>query len=140
MTGDSVRYRDLRHWKYQVMNDVRFETPLTGYEHDARYFTVTEDGVLEIREGYCWDGPSGPVWHTPSALRPSLVHDVFYQLIRMGIMSRRHRKRVDDLFHAQLLEDGMGRFRAWYFWKAVRLFGWRAASKDEPYPAVRTAP
>jgi len=96
--------------------------------------------VLVIERGYCWDGPSGPTWDSANALRASLVHDVFYQLIRQGIIPMKERKPIDDLFRKLLLDSGMSRFRAWYYWKAVRAAGFFAASKREKGIETREAP
>jgi hypothetical protein len=135
-----IKYQSLRNWKYRLVEPYTAVTPVRGFEHAAEFFTLLETGTLSVKAGYCWDGPSGPTWDSPESLRPSLVHDVFYQLLRMGVLYSSKRKVVDDFFHFQLLDAGMGRIRAWYFWKAVRAFGWIAASADEPYPAVRSAP
>ncbi|MGH7536144.1 MAG: DUF1353 domain-containing protein, partial [Gemmatimonadales bacterium] len=37
-------------------------------------------GYLTVKEGYAWDGPSGPTVDTKDFMRGSLVHDALYQL------------------------------------------------------------
>lgn len=135
-----IKYRSLRNWKYQLVRPYKVSTPLLNHAVDEQFYRLNKTGDLLIRKGYCWDGPSGPTWDSPSSLRPSLVHDVFYQMMRKRSVKLDYRKVVDDFFHTQLLEAGMDRFRAWYFWKAVRLFGKSAASSAEPENEVMTAP
>lgn len=136
----AIKYRGLRNWRFQLAEDYEILTKIDGYEHEAKYFSIDKQGLVTIRSGYCWDGPSGPVFKTPATLRPALVHDVFYQLIRRGVVPISERKAVDDLFYRLCLDAGMSRFRAWYFYKAVRWFGNAAATDDEPYPSIKHAP
>jgi len=56
----------------------------TGINLPARIITdfmhIDCGGSLCIREGYSWDGPSGPAIDTVDFMRGSLVHDALYQL------------------------------------------------------------
>ena len=122
------------------METYELETPVFGSYLRTAFCDLRSNGLLTIREGYCWDGPSGPTWDSPAAMRPSLVHDVFYQMIRLGAVPMSTRATIDDFFHKQLLDAGMGRFRAWYYWKAVRMFGKRAASGEESIKQIKCAP
>ncbi len=78
---DHVADLPSREWDF-----IRLKTPRTG-EH--------EPDKLTIKKGYRWDGASlpckmwGPVYagycpDGPFTLRSSLVHDAFYDLMRMG--------------------------------------------------------
>jgi len=79
-----------------------------------------------IKSSFEWDGPSGGITlHTTSFMRPSLVHDALYQLISKKIYPLSFRKLADKILKQLCLEDGMPRWRAWYVYWAVRLFGWR---------------
>ena len=80
-------------------------------------------GCLMVKEGYAWDGPSGPTVDTLTFLRGSLVHDALYQLIREGLIEKSLRIEADRLLRRVCLEDGMSRFRAWYVYRMVRAFG-----------------
>lgn len=135
----SLKYRGLRNWKYQVMERLDVETGIEGTEFSNGFLALDTSGLLSIMKGYCWDGPSGPTWDSRSAMRPSLVHDALYQLMRMGKLDPDHKQHADDLFHKMLREDGMGRFRAWYYWKAVRWFGPKYDKAEKP-PPLREAP
>ncbi len=131
---NSIKYRGLRSWKYQVRNDYKVNTPVIGFTHKSMFLELDNDGLLTVKHGYCWDGPSGPTWDSKNAMRGSLVHDAFYQMMRNGIVPQKWRPIVDELFHTMIVEDKMGGFRAWYFHRAVRMFGGKAAAKKAQLP------
>lgn len=86
------------------------------------------DGLLVIKSGYAWDGPSGPTFDPPESMRASLVHDAGYQLMRNSYLDMIHRAYFDDLFYKILREDGMNRFRAWLWHREVERFASKAAN------------
>ena len=142
-----IRYRKLRHWKFILHEDYLVDTGITGFEFprgddSTKLFLIelTPAGQLTVRKGYCWDGPSGPVPAWISSLRPALVHDALYQMLRLGALPQDLRDEVDNLFHRHCLESGMKPWLARCFWWAVRQFGRSAASEPEPYPTVHIAP
>jgi len=118
-----INYRKLRGYKYQLMYYYAIDTNLKPSKKFADepggFCSMFMDGRLVICEGYCWDGASGPTIDTPSTMRASLVHDALYQLIRLGQIPFSEVTKADDLFYRILREDGMSRFRAWYYRKAV---------------------
>jgi hypothetical protein len=71
---------------------------------------VSLDGSkLYIVPGYAWDGAStGLPWTPKKWLRPSLVHDALYQLIREGHLPMERRKNADEVFY-QLLRENLTR-------------------------------
>lgn len=90
----------------------------------TQYIDLHMDGRLVIKEGYAWDGPSGPTIDTPTFMRGSLVHDALYQLMRENYLSRiAYRKEADEILRQLCLEDGMWRIRAWWVYWGVRFFG-----------------
>jgi len=97
------------------------------------FVSLQPDGSLLINEGYAWDGASGPARDTNNIMRASLVHDALYQLGRAGKLNYSRRKAADQAFHRICLEDGMSRFRAWYVYRAVRMF----AAKSFTDPSTR---
>ena len=106
------------------------------------YIDLSETGVLTIAAGYSWDGPSGPTFDTKSFMRPSLVHDALYQLMRQRHLvggNLGHRKRADMLLRQHCLEDGMTKIRAWWVYRAVRV-GSRQSSLAENKRPVLSAP
>lgn len=125
-----INYRSLRAYKYQLMEDYTYALPHAEWENTDLQtdFYSLADGVLTVRAGYCWDGPSGPTFDTPDFMRGSLVHDVLYQMMREKEQPQTMRPLADDVLRLVCIEDGMSRLRAWYVWKGVRLFGAKNAA------------
>jgi hypothetical protein len=122
---DKVRYR--AGYKYQLVENV--STAISIYpleEIETDYILLNRLGLLTIKKGYAWDGPSGPTIDTKTFMRGSLVHDALYQLIRMGKLNSEHRKEADKILRKICLEDGMCKARAWWVYRAVRRCGWTA--------------
>jgi len=106
---------------------------------ETEYIDLSADGLLTIRAGYAWDGPSGPTRDTKSFMRGSLVHDALYQLMRNNHLPSSCREDADQELHRMCREDGMNRFRAWYVLLGVRKgAGFAAAPKAKKQ--IRTAP
>lgn len=128
----------LSGYEYQLVADYQIQTPIfppAGIQ--TSHVWLWEDGMLAIKEGYAWDGPSGPAFHTRDFMRGSLVHDALYQLMRDGHLDIRiWKEHADRLLQQICVEDGMFRARAWWVYQAVRHFGASSASgKREPLTA-----
>lgn len=101
---------------------------LYGWEASP-FLRVYETGEVVQDVGYAWDGCSGPAIDDDSNQVPGLEHDGMYQLIRAGILPvKPWRKIADERFKKGLRDRGMSRFRAWYFFRGVRRFGYDAAT------------
>ncbi|MCX7016149.1 MAG: DUF1353 domain-containing protein [Candidatus Sumerlaeota bacterium] len=136
-------YRELRNYKYQLWQDYEIQTDIKpGRDIAFTLFSLSADGLLQIKRLYAWDGPSGPTIDTRSFMRGSLVHDALYQLMRLGALDfQTHRQRADEILREICLEDGMSRFRAWYVYQGVRWLGERnARPRDEPEVEIICAP
>lgn len=81
-----------------------------------------------IWKGYAWDGASGPTYDDKRNMRGSLLHDVFYQLMRQGHLGSEYREIVDKIFYITCLEDGMNKIRAKYYYWCVRKFACSSAN------------
>ncbi|MEQ9363266.1 MAG: DUF1353 domain-containing protein [Leptospirales bacterium] len=141
---NKIRYKRIRKYKYQLMADYQLATGLNRANAEpARvpgdYVVLAPDGLMTIKQGYAWDGPSGPTFDTKNFMRGSLVHDAFYQLIREKELSAGDRAFADRLLRDHCREDGMSALRAFYVWKAVAWFG-KSSATPEPPPPVRIAP
>jgi hypothetical protein len=103
-----VKYQELTRWKYRL---ARTETFITGWalpeDIHAPFIKLFKDGHLEVFEGYCWDGPSGPTIDRATNMRGSLAHDALYQLMRMGLLGQEYRLKADELLARLWIEDGM---------------------------------
>ena len=127
MKGDIIRYR--KGYKYQLDREYIILTPILGFTFDNKYLALTPEGKLTIKDGYAWDGASGPTVDSRSTMRGSLVHDAFYQLMRGKIISTTYRRKVDELFREMIIEDGMWQIRALLWADAVMTF---AAPSADP--------
>lgn len=118
----------------------------------TRYIYLSPDGNMLIRDGYAWDGPSGPCrwladrmpeWiqkiYLKHILPGSLVHDALCQLMRLGLLGPTWADQVNMEFKKVNLDSGMSRPRAWWTHKAVDKFGDFAMDPKNKKP-VLTAP
>lgn len=135
-----IRYKD--GYKYQLAathhHKLSFRLNLKA-EISTEYLTIRLDGTLIIKKGYAWDGASGPTYDSKSSMRGALVHDAIYQLMRMGLLDIKFRKKADLEMYKIMREDGMWYLRAksWYF--SVRVAAGFAA-KPDARKKVLTAP
>ena len=140
MTDRQMSYRDVHVYKYQLLRDYNVEIRLKPPEDittTTEFVYLSKSGQLIIRKGYAWDGPSGPTFDTNAFMRGALVHDSLYQLIREGRFGqekspdwKKARRVADNEMKRLCREDGMWKIRAWYTFKAVRLFAAFAAKPN----------
>ncbi|MGQ9844544.1 MAG: DUF1353 domain-containing protein, partial [Spirochaetota bacterium] len=139
---NKIFFRKLNKYKYQLMQDYSYKTTIV-LQNDASvpdFVTLRNNGFLEIYKGYAWDGPSGPTIDTKDFMRGSLVHDALYQLIREEKIERKFKEDADKLLQKICREDGMSRFRAWYVYWAVRLFGKAQKNPNDDNQQIIEAP
>lgn len=113
-------------YKYQLAVRYKLQLPeifIPEQEVLHDYFAISKNGMLIIRKGYCWDGPSGPTIDTANFMRGSLIHDVLYQAMRLGLISRKLRDDADKLLVEICREDGMSKLRRWWVYKGVKWGG-----------------
>ena len=126
-----IKYKKRLKYKYNLHSEVQYETGITvPNPKNLGLLEIDSKGLLTIREGYAWDGPSGPTIDTKNFMRGSLIHDALYQLMREEILSQSDRKRADEILRIVCKKDGMSYFRAWYAYQGVRIFGAGAARPD----------
>lgn len=126
----------LNYYKYKLLESYERQIEIYGYDiaDPSIYTTLTPEGMLIIHPGFAWDGATNAL-NTKSTVRGSLIHDVFYQLFRLELLPVTYKSYADRLFRDICREDGMNRFRAWYFHKAVKyLSGKHGTPGCEPYP------
>ena len=108
---DTIYYSE--GYKYQLRRSYTVKTPIVGYDVVEEFFMLSPDGTLHIKSGYAWDGASGPTFDTKSSMRPSLVHDVFCQMMRAGQVDYSvWQDKINELFRQHCIEDGMWHWRA----------------------------
>ena len=126
-----IKYR--KGYKYRLEQLYSIQTGITGVNTHVipGYCALYPTGKLEIAYGYAWDGATGAI-DTGSVMRASLVHDALYQLMRESDLSISYRDAVDDLLWELMREDGVNWLRAWYIYRAVRMFGDVFAQPNAP--------
>jgi len=117
-------------YKYQLKADYVSNIGIKpNHPVDLKYVALSEDGKITIRNGYAWDGPSGPTIDTLNFMRGSLVHDALYQLMREGELDAgAWKEQADRLLQEMCKDDGMSSLRAWGVYQGVRVFGRPATS------------
>lgn len=128
-----ISYKELKIYKYEL-TEIHKEYIDLGHEglYVGNYIWYSPSHhVFSILAGYRWDGPSGPTVDTETFMRGSLVHDALYQAIREGHLPMSARAQADKILYRMCREDGMGRIRAWYTYRAVRVFGKSSAQPGE---------
>ena len=141
-----ITYRELKGYKYATAKEFVLQLDLPRpLSRDlavaGNWVVLSKTGVLAIKVGYCWDGPSGPTIDTPDFMRASLVHDSLYQLMRERELDNRTDRRWADALLKQLCrEGGMSKSRSNYVYRAVRAFGGGAARPSKIARVELTAP
>ena len=100
MSKPYIKYRSgYKYWlaeEYQVKVSIIPENNVPKDKTTKSFIELTTDGVLTIKKGYAWDGPSGPTLDTKNSMRASLFHDALYQLMRENHIPRNgNRKRAE---------------------------------------------
>lgn len=132
----SLRYKKgYKYWvskPYHVLIDIHpistiYITFMTidvkGNGVEIPLVSLSPKGRLIIYPAYAWDGASGPSWDTLDSMIGSLIHDVLYQFIRLGLIDSSYKEYADKLLHDLCTEDGMCAWRADYWQWAVKNFG-----------------
>lgn len=130
-----------RGYKYQLVehfeHDIKIK-PEQDVSSPSGYIELSAKGILEIKKGYAWDGPSGPTIDTLNFMRGSLVHDALYQLMREELLNLEvFRELADRLLQTMCKEDGMSSIRAWWVYKGLRIGGDPAANPDNKRPIAK---
>lgn len=129
-----------RGYKYQVARDYHIKVDVKPYMPiGLDHVQLDTDGNLTVRSGYAWNGASGPTWDTLNSMIGSLVHDVLYQLIRLGLIDAAYKEYADNMLHDLCTADGMYSWRADYWRWAVLKFG-AGSCKPSAEPKMEVAP
>jgi hypothetical protein len=127
-------------YKYQLYEDASMLTPIKGAEIYDKFFTLYKNGFLQIKEGFAWDGASGPTFDTKNSMSPSLVHDVFCYSARTGRLDfEKYRHEYNDLFKQMCIDNGMSGFRS-NIWHAAVEFANAGDPEQGPDRVVQEAP
>jgi len=129
---NAIRYR--KGYKYQLSETYSLRIGIEPPQNiHTEFISLTKLGLLTIQMGYAWDGPSGCTVDTRSSMRGALVHDALYQLMRREKLDRRLREVADEIAHSIWIQDGMYRWRAWLWKRALNKFaGFAADPRNDP--------
>lgn len=124
-------------YKYMLEEDAWFYTglPVKMITKRVEHYSC---GWMLVREGFGWDGCSGPTWDDKTNMRAGLVHDAFYYLHRRG-MPMEYRRIGDRKLHDTMVADGAPGWRAAYYRWAVSNFG-KGSAEPKNLRVVKTAP
>ena len=116
-----MKYR--KGYKYQVAETTWVQTDIyPEADIDTHFVSLTKKGVLTVRDGYASDGPSGPTIDTRSSIRGAIFHDALYELMRKGLLASYWRSHADGLAYEIWIEDGMWKWRAMRWYRAISSF------------------
>tara|TARA_B110000503_G_scaffold105018_1_gene156726 strand:+ start:505 stop:945 length:441 start_codon:yes stop_codon:yes gene_type:complete len=128
-------------YKYQLVETYTFKIPITpkeGVSSPSGFIALTANGLLTIKKGYAWDGPSGPAIDTLNFMRGSLVHDALYQLMREKLLDQNTtRKPADQLLQKMCKVGGMSAIRAWWIYNILRIAGRISSGSGDKRPIIR---
>lgn len=146
--GDDMKlyYQDAEKYLYKIYKPASFEVPFeSGLQPDQvvanEFITLecidSETVLLTAKKGYSWDGASGAI-NTESWIIASLIHDMFYQLMREELLKRSLRKQADQAMYYFLKKSmirGNYLSRQWGATRArASYLGVRAVGKKYTYP------
>ena len=111
----------------------------TGWD----YIVLEPGGMLTIKKGYRWDGPTtSPLKYSSKIIHASMVHDTIYDLMRRGDIPRDYKPYTDEGVWNRLMADcllymiskdeGYWRARAFADFVIVRDFGWGKTNASMP--------
>jgi len=138
MAKPYIKYRS--GYKYQLVEEYQVKVSvLPKNEIKTDFIELSTEGMLIIKKGYAWDGPSGPTIDTPNFMRGSLVHDALYQLLRNELIDEKWRDEADEELRRICVEDDMPRICARWVYIAVRKWG-KVAASPESRKKIHKAP
>lgn len=131
-----MKFRELNSYKYKLTEDYSVKTELIPpkdiyYPEEKPFIVLTKKGILTLKEGFCWDGASGPTWDDETNIIPSAVHDALYQLDRIKVFEYSIRLYADQFFEKLLEKNGMNPIRRKIYYYGLRAFGWYATLFDD---------
>jgi len=118
----TIFYRD--GMKYQVAHDYMRKTPICPQDDIiTKWWVLTRGGVLLLKDGFAWDGASGPTFDTKNSMSPSAEHDALCKMLRNRSLDYDlWQDRINEFFRERCEENGMAPWRA-SLWHAGVEFG-----------------
>ena len=118
-------------YKYQLAADITWQTEIKPAKNaETPRVLLTTEGLLYVREGFAWDGCSGPVIDRPKNMRAGCVHDGLYLLMRAGELDHSWWQRADKEFARVLLESGNAEWLVNIYVKGLQFAKGKCAHPD----------
>lgn len=126
-------------YRYQLAEDYALPIYIyPGKPITTEYTQLTISGLLTVKKGYVWNGPSWFIMNTRNLVRGSLLHAALYEMMREGSLDRHiWQEEADRLLQEICKEDGMSALRAWWIYQRVRLGGGLIANPKNENIAIR---
>lgn len=121
-TPNNISYVLMKKNRGKLKEPVVFETGIIGYKGKVKNASISVDGTCLVEPGFLWDFGSGPAVDTPDVVIASLAHDALCRIHVECKLNSKFRRKADAYFRKVLKDLGMGWFRRWYFWTAVRFY------------------
>ena len=119
MKGERIAYYE--GVKYQLAAPYTTQTRICPpFDIETEWIDLSRDGLLTIRPGFAWDGPSGPAPDLKRLMRGSLKHDGFADLMRQGFLDfKTYFCAVNEDLEETCVEDGCPELAAHLVFHAV---------------------
>ena len=115
-----IKYR--KGYKYVLHETVEGYGPIKPKQDVfTDHVKLYMDGKLVVLKHFPWDGASGPTLDTKSVMTPSLRHDAYCLLHKLGYISEADRKTADKLLAKDMRARGSWFIRARLWYRGVRL-------------------
>lgn len=125
-------------YKYQLAADITWQSEIKPAKNaETPRVLLTTEGLLYVREGFAWDGCSGPVIDRPKNMRAGCVHDALYLLMRAGQLDHSWWQRADKEFQRVLLEAGNAEWLVNIYVKGLLFAKGKCAHPDARKPVFR---
>jgi putative lipase involved disintegration of autophagic bodies len=126
------KYKKITPWwrfvtaEFKLLYDHTRMTNIFGYSFEDDFVKLEKSGLLTVKDCFDW-GASGPTIDTESSREASLIHDAIYHLSNIGIFkgkkSDKMKELADELLYKICIENGMYKWRAKAWLKALDMFG-----------------
>ncbi len=139
MADKNIRYKS--GYNYQLAKDYHFKTSIIPEQAvNNKFISLDLEGNLIVKNGYAWDGVSGPVKDTKKNLRASLVHDALYQLMRKEkISAEKYKDEADKIFRKICEKDGVPSALAKIYYNVLKKVG-KYATEPKNAKKIKKAP
>ena len=119
-----MKYQKIKY-KYRLYESESRMTDIKGLSISTPFVRLRRDGTMTIRKGYAWNGSNWSIdWKSKTA---SMYHDAGYQFMRLGMLDKKYREYLDELYRIILLEKGLWKLLADFRYTVLRNFGGTSA-------------